>query len=264
MSNLDPSYFELRYSGGPSNGDHNLSLGGAISSVRVTAQLITVTNPIPGVSVLHSSGSAVGTDGFLRYDATANTFSYEAPVSATGLATAAPTADGRMSLYDATNEKQLDIEVTLASLPTSGITTANIALADNPNQMYLNHSGADSANGKIDYRCFYFINTHPTESPLSLRVYMDDATTGVDQIRLGIGTSAKNGIEPAIANELIIPDEVLFAAYTTPTDAGSIRLPILGPGEFQAFWLRRDLFPANTTVQLLNRSTIGLQVETAF
>jgi hypothetical protein len=104
-------------------------------------------------------------------------------------------------------------------------------------------SPAERAAGSTEYRCFYYMNEHPTETLTEAVVFIlsqtPSATTSVE-IGLdpeGIGDGSSSGVATVIANETSAPSGVTFSS---PSSAGSgLVVGDLAPGEGIAVWVKR-------------------------
>lgn len=134
-------------------------------------------------------------------------------------------------------------------------TDANAALGEEmsstviPNNalqnIFANVSSADRATGSVKYRCFYFLNTHPTETLTDAVVFIASQTPSGDtliEIGLdpeGVGDGVSTGVATDIANEDSTPAGVSFSA---PGDAGSgLSIGDLEPNEAIALWVKRTV-----------------------
>lgn len=110
-----------------------------------------------------------------------------------------------------------------------------------PSGLFDNVSGAESAAGDIEYRCFYVHNDHPTLA-LQNAVIWFEANDTDGRVTMGLGTAAINGEEQTVANESTAPSGVSFSA---PADkAGGLALGTIPAGQHKAVWLRRNVAAA--------------------
>lgn len=98
-------------------------------------------------------------------------------------------------------------------------------------------SAAEAAAGDVEYRCVYVHNASASDTMTNLVAYVQaDTSSAQTALAIGVGASAVNGVETAVANESTAPGGVTFSA---PTDAGSgVALGNLAPGQHRALWLR--------------------------
>lgn len=99
-------------------------------------------------------------------------------------------------------------------------------------------SGPESTAGATDYRCVYVHNNHDTLTLQAPKVFIavNTPNTGT-AVSIGVGTSALNGAESLIANELVAPTGVTFSA---PSVVGTgLALGDIPPGQHRAVWIKR-------------------------
>lgn len=101
-------------------------------------------------------------------------------------------------------------------------------------------TAAEALAGRVEYRCEYLHNGHATETMVAACVWVESNTPlSGTALAIGVGTSAVNGTEQAVANETTAPDDVVFSA---PADAANaIALGNIPPGQHRAIWLRRTV-----------------------
>lgn len=73
-----------------------------------------------------------------------------------------------------------------------------------PSALFDDVSGAESAAGDIEYRCFYVHNNHGTLALQNAKLFIQANTPG-DRLAVGVGTSAINGTEQTVADEQTAP-----------------------------------------------------------
>ena len=101
-------------------------------------------------------------------------------------------------------------------------------------------SSAEATAGDVEYRCVYVHNAHAS-LPLVGAVLWVPANTpsGSTTVDVGVGTSAMNGTEQAVANEGAAPSGVTFAAAAS--QAAGVALGDIPAGQSRAVWLRRTI-----------------------
>jgi len=251
---ISPAHIETRLSGGAANADPNLSIGGALSSERVVSQSSTAPVNVTGVAIAYASKNALGA-GTLDYVATGDLITWAGNGAAAGTAVAI-TADDEYTLLDSLGG-QVDIVVTFASLPVANqndsITISNVA-----NETFDDVAKTESFAGDIEYRCFYLTNTHPTESTIETKLFIDTQPNGADTLDIGLDPGGLGSTPATIADENTAPAGVTF---TQPANAAAgLAIGVLAPAEFYPFWVRRSV-PAATLVEtLLDVSILGFEV----
>lgn len=101
-------------------------------------------------------------------------------------------------------------------------------------------TGAESAAGDVEYRCFYVRNSHGSLALQSAVVFLQANTASAEtQVAIGLGTSAINGTEQTVANESTAPTAVTFSEPAT-LGAG-LALGTIPAGQHKAVWIRRTI-----------------------
>jgi len=99
-------------------------------------------------------------------------------------------------------------------------------------------AGAESQAGDTEYRCVYIQNNHATLTLQDAKIYIESQTPSSDtSFEIGLGTSAIDGTEQAIADEDTAPSGVTFEAGVGSENALSIG--DLAAGETKAIWIKR-------------------------
>lgn len=101
-------------------------------------------------------------------------------------------------------------------------------------------SGAESAAGMTDYRCFYFRNTHATLPLQAAKVWISQNTPSPgSDIAIGLDPSGVGGTAATIASENVPPNGVTFSqpgSFTAGLNVGDVP-----PGSAIAVWVRRTV-----------------------
>lgn len=249
---------EIRLSGGAGNTDPDASLGGIMSSERVLSQSSPGIVNLTGITINYACGNALGAGTFSFTKAT-NIVTWT-PFNGTIGSNITIAADGKYGVFDSTGSQQLYITVVFASLPASD-QTDTITIANIANEKYDDITKSESNAGMTDYRGFYVINTHATESGNDITIWQKNNASGADSLELGddpagVGDGSSTGVGVVIANEITAPVGVTFTAPTTPETG--INIGSLGPGQATCFWQKRTV-PASTTIATpLDISSIGI------
>ena len=123
-----------------------------------------------------------------------------------------------------------------ANASLGGVKSSNAV----PANLFDDVSGAESAAGDIEYRCFYIHNNNGTLTLQNAVIWIESNTTG-NRIAIGLGTSAVNGTEQTVANEDTAPTSVTFSQ---PANKGAgIALGNIPAGQHRAVWIRRTIAP---------------------
>ncbi len=106
------------------------------------------------------------------------------------------------------------------------------------NNLFDDVDNGEATAGDTEYRCFYLVNTHATDTWFTSRIWIEIETSSGDSILdIGLDPAGINGTATTIVNESTAPASVTF---THPiNDAGSISIGNLTAGDFQAVWVRR-------------------------
>lgn len=104
-------------------------------------------------------------------------------------------------------------------------------------------NSAEAAAGDTEYRCCYVRNNHGTLTLQNPILFLPTNTAGND-ISVGWGTSAVDGVEQTIADENTAPTGITFTQAATK-GAGLVLGVDLAPGESKAIWVRRVIAAAS-------------------
>jgi hypothetical protein len=147
-------------------------------------------------------------------------------------------------------------DIKLRRAGASGLGGA-ISAVDVGSSMFDDVQIAESAEGSVEYRCAYVLNSHATLTLSSLIVWISANTPSPSTvIEIGLGTSAVNGTEQTIASETTAPAGVTFAPAATK--AAGVALGDLPPGAWLAVWFRRTV---SAGAAALNPDTFTSYVE---
>lgn len=251
MSAIDNIHIHL--SGGASNTDPNLALGGILSSQRVLSQAVTGLSTITGVVINYAHSNSLGTAS-LAYINSPKTLAWGGgtPVSLS--------ADGTYYLKNSTGDGTLEITVTFASLPTTD-QTDTLTVSVYANQVFDDISGVEGYNGDTEYRCLYLRNSHGTAT-YQLNVWIAAQPSGADTLAIGfdpagVGNGSTSGVATTIVDEGTAPSGVTFSAPATENTALVTTLP---PGQARALWQRRVITAGQRAEVAQDLSQIGLSV----
>lgn len=245
------------YSGGPGSSTAATTLGGQVSTTRITAQTATGITNITGLTVLWAINNAEG-NGTLTWSSASNTLSWKPPGSLFTSSTAGVTTNGIYTL--GSTDGQLVVQVVFASLPVA-YKQDTVTIANALNNVFDAVSAVDSLTGKVEYRCVYVKNASAVDTASGVKVFIAQLTNGPDEIDIGldpagVGNGTSTGVATTIANETAVPAGVTFSR---PVTAGTgLTIGTLSPGQVAAFWERRTV-DANTTGNVtMNTSKIGV------
>jgi hypothetical protein len=112
-----------------------------------------------------------------------------------------------------------------------------------PASIFDDVSGAESAAGDTEYRCFFLLNSHGSLTWQSVIIWLDAVTAqtdlaeaiGLDGAAIGTSTSASTS-----ADENTAPSPAV--TFSSPTTKGTgLSIGNLGPGQMKAVWIRRTV-----------------------
>lgn len=101
-------------------------------------------------------------------------------------------------------------------------------------------SSAEAVAGDAEYRCIYVHNAHASLTLVGAVLWIPSNTPSASTtVDVGVGTSAVNGTETAVADENTAPGGVTFAAAAT--QGSGVALGDIPAGQSKAVWLRRTI-----------------------
>jgi len=248
----------LYLSGGATNTDPNLSLGGVISGTTVKSELATAPVNITGVTIFDAIGNGIGA-GTLTFTLTGQTLQWTPPGGSIGAAVTVST-DGRYTIQGA-GAGYLIVDVVTASLPTANATDT-ITISANKNGIFDDVLKTESFTGDIEYRCLYLKNDNPIDTAFDVLVYIGSEPTGTDSVDLmvdpaGAGDGVTTGVAQTVVNENTPPAN---GTFSRPLDiANALSLGQLNPGQAAAFWIRRSVPALNITTTTGDTFTLSFK-----
>lgn len=259
----DPTMDDLQifYSGGGSNSDTTLSIGGAISSARVYSQSFTAPTTLGGVGINDGGGNGVG-DGTLTYNAETGKL-YWKPYGGQQGTGIDVSAGGDFTIQGASNGGWIGVTVTPASLPNSTISNT-ITVSNRTEKFFLSQTKAESSAGVTKYHCFAIKNTHATDSIVNLWGFISANTPGQDAIALYLDplASSNGAVGPtAVADENTAPAASTFVVPDAWDHADALDFGTIPAGECRFFWIRQTTPAGVTAAYLSNTFKLGLRFE---
>lgn len=121
-------------------------------------------------------------------------------------------------------------------------------------------TGVEAAAGDIEYRCLYVRNSHATLTLYGVIAWILSNTPSTDTlIEIGVGASAVNGTETAVADESTAPAGVSFSA---PASYGAgLALGDIPAGQHRAVWIKRTV-TAGAAAYSTDGATLSVQGDT--
>lgn len=225
-------------SGGASNSNPDMSLGGPISSTELSFQTYNQSASIPGVSIVRVGNSGLGV-GTLRYEVFGDDYVFRwIPKGADEDSGLIISGDGTYGVLSAngigTGFIVLDIDYSSLSPNTE---EAKIDIQNVLPNIFSNVTSANASSGYISHRCLYIKNEHlsKTISGLEISTFKDGNTGSVVEIAadpIGAGDGVSTGVATTPAEETTHP------GFSFSSNAQLVDIP---PGQTAAFWLRRTI-----------------------
>lgn len=236
----------MYYSGGGANSTTTASIGGAISSARVTSQTSTALTTLTGVTIDDAMGNGEG-DGTLSYASATKTLTWQ-PQNGSAGTPVTITEDGVWFIQGynngVNNGGALCVTVVYASLPTINISNT-VTIANRTEKMFLNLTEDETNTGVNKYHCFALKNTHGTKKIVDIKMWVSKNREGASESLYLDPLAASNGaVGPtAVANENTAPGGSTFVVPTSSTDAAVLSFGTLLAGQVRFFW-RKEATPA--------------------
>ena len=257
MANL--ADFLVRLSGGLSNTDKDLALGGAMSTVsggRVLSQ--TATDPaITGVTVNDAMGNSEGV-GTLTFSASASTLRWTPPGGTTGDAVDV-SVTGVYAIQGGSNGGVILVTISSGLLPGSDA-SKSVTIANILNNVFDDVTKTESRDGVFDYRGLYFENAHASDSMVDIKFWVAVNTPGADVIQVADGVQAINVALATIADQNTAPATVDFDAANPVDYASGIAITDLDFGDYEGFWVKRTVAAGTDSPQLENTFRLGFRI----
>lgn len=101
-------------------------------------------------------------------------------------------------------------------------------------------TGAESAAGDVEYRCFYVHNAHPTLTALGAVIWIQ--ADSLAQLALALAPEGLNGVAATVGSEGTAPSGV---SWSTPsTEGAALSLGNIPPGQHYPVRIRRTVAAA--------------------
>ena len=210
-------------SGGTSNADPDLSLGGIISATKLFGQLpVYDTTAIAGVTLLDAVNLLSVELTFVLATKLLSIKEIGEPLAAI---TVDVSVDGEYILTTPDGLTELSISVVNASLPVADA-TVTVTATDIMHNLFDAVSSANSQVGDINYRHIYLKNK--TASALSLKVIINTQLNGLDYIEIGFESTSSGSVDSLLADESSAPTGVTFNAPSVANDGIMLSLAAFG------------------------------------
>jgi len=260
----------IQYSGGSSNPDQSLSLGGVISSVLVSSQPFVPLSSITGATILEIGSMDAG-DARFSYSSQYKMLSLQAPNTIAGPRSALiGRGDVTITLVTSQGREKgyAILDIIENSLPVSNI-LEDIAVSATPmNTLFSDVNPGQAATGVVQYRCIYIKNNHPTDSIDKLSIYLETDTEGDDttwyaiDTDAGVGDGVTTGLPATLADEndsTGLLTSLTFSNESDPSISPEVTAPI-NPGQTIPVWVKRIVPEYVSTVVDMNTFTLGMRI----
>lgn len=119
----------------------------------------------------------------------------------------------------------------------------------------------ETTSGAVEYRCVYIKNTNATLTWEAVKAWVDSNTPSADTtLAIGLGSSAINGTEQTVADEVTAPVGVTFSEPANK--AAGLTIGDIPNGQHKAIWLRRTV-NAGSSAYNNDGATLGFSGDTA-
>lgn len=240
-------------SGGASNSDPALSLGGVESANMLGyGTAVWSGTAAPGVTLVGCYGEVSGI-GQLKVDATlvagnlyiwwyGPTYEVGDPQENTQFIYYDYDGDSQMilpALNDLSHGIIIDIDYSVAITGSQQFYNVNVTRASP--ELFPVVTEAQSLSGVTQYRCLYLRNEEGVAK--TARIWMDNENPSPDTVELGTVYSSGGSVEATIADEFTDPGVANWGTYQSESEALEVSL---GANESIGIWFRRTVAQFNT------------------
>lgn len=244
-------------SGGASNSDPALSLGGVESTTtQVTSETVAYAGSgITGITLIDGDGNGTG-QGTIDFAIATTSARWTKPG---GAAAGAPemvdiSSDGNYVLLAPEGDATLTIAVVAASLPVGDASDNVDCTTILANLLHNITDTAQTLNGHEDYLCIYARNVSGVNK--RVRVWIADNVTP-DTLWIGTTTTTSGSTEPTIPNETTAPAGVTFAVHNALGNALDLTV---NAAESIGLWFKREIFALTVDSNNFNDALIQFDV----
>lgn len=235
----DVSALGFYLSGGTSNPDPNLSIGGQISTTAFQFQTFDQKTSLPGVTIEQIGNSSIGV-GVLSYEETDDGYIFKwIPPGSGSTAGRLVTGSGKYGILTANGVGTGYCVVTIAwDGLSAGLVETKVKVSNNIPNIFSSVDATQAESGYTSHRCVYVKNQHPDQTLTNLKLssFREGNTGSVVEVAAdtaGAGNGISTGIATTPASETADP-ALNFSSEAT--------LPDLLPGQTSAFWMRRTIY----------------------
>lgn len=249
-------------SGGLSNTDVNLSLGGVMSTTELfgNVPVFDLGTILTGVTLTDTLGGAeTGSIGAIFFDfaTTELSFKKEGGLPAVNLNDFTDVStDGNYILTCTEGDVSVSVSVVSASLPGSSGDDDVFRTKINPN-LFENILEAEAITGSDKYRHFYLYND--TASQIQAATYILSNFNGLDVLALGFENVISGSEDKVLADEDTAPLEidVTFALPINKTEADTLTI---NSGEAVGMYVRRTVPILADVTTIASTSSLVMEI----
>lgn len=248
---------ELYLSGGLSNTDKNLSLGGVKSSTKLFGNAVTYdVAGLAGVTLNDFRAPDNVTTGTLDFNFTNTTlgFTKDGGNAPTGSALVDISTDGDYILPCVEGDAILVVTVVVASLPGSDSSDTLTAVKINPN-LFADVLEEDSLSGIDKYRHLYATSIDGVAT-VNLFVYIKENYPSLNVLAIGYENTVSGSEDQLLLNEDTAPTGVVFGSPTDTLSAESVAItPLTSLGIF----LKLSVPPLSVNSNVIETASLMLE-----
>ena len=255
------SFNDLKWylSGGVSNTDPNLSLGGVVSTTPVIGNIVTYdSSTVSGVTLKDSIGASVVTR-YLHFELA--TLSLAVMETVSGVPVVADYVDisvnGDYTITSPEGNTSVNITVVSSSLPAGDVVAAAITSTPISQNLYQNVLALESKTGSVKYRHLYLKNESASIRTINLFILKNYLSLNV--LRFGHyndGIPLQVPVDPLLDDELSKP---IVTTFNNPNSSAEGQVVIMNPGDYVGVYFERTVL-ANSAIQV-TADIAGLMVE---
>ena len=236
---------EVYLSGGASNNDPNLSLGGVISTNILYGQSVSInsgSSPIPGLTFLGSENLGVNVHITTRIE-TPDFGGFGIMLgnwnAGVGIYYTLTPTDGEYLLVD--GDTSVTVSVVTAQMVYGGGYIDGVSIQNN---LLDEVTSNESKVGDVTYRHFYLKNS--TVIDKSIKVYIGAQLSGQDYIEIGFANTVSGADDELLVSDKVAPTGVAFTAGNTVGDVPLLTVSALGK---IGVYVKRTVLPLTSVSQ---------------
>lgn len=249
-----------RLSGGSSNTDTSLSLGGAPSDTEVLNQEIIPKGSIPGVTVLGGGGNQQGFGvlkleifnniKYLTWVSSGEVYGGSSPITSDGVFTVM----GGRGTYNGYLNVYIDYDL----LPDYN-SNMQVYVTNYIANLFSNLSNTDTLSGVTKYRCVYLHNNHNNAIMYDVKLFLKFVSHPDFDTYVGLDPNGVGGNASTVVDEDTAPASVVFSQ---PTVDNPLSIGVLAYDRSFPIWIKQ--ISNNTIVSSLKHNLTGVGVSMRF